>query len=159
KDIGIEPLSKNFDASYLKHALLARQTPIKTTLMDQKIVVGVGNIYASESLFLAGIHPATKASDAARHSARLVSSIQTTLNAAIASGGSTLRDFVGADGETGYFQHQFNVYNRKDLPCVSCGDPIAHMVQAGRATYFCPHCQKQFSVGQAARKKIGEKKQ
>lgn len=145
KDIGPEPLDKHFTAAYLTSQLLRRNGPIKPVLMDQKLVVGVGNIYASESLFLSGIHPAAKSRDVVTHSARLISSIRKTLNAALKSGGSTLRNYATADGEMGYFQHHFNVYNREGLPCVACGDLIQKIVQAGRATFFCAQCQKLFS--------------
>ncbi len=159
KDMGPEPLLKAFSVDYLKKALSARNAPIKPVLMDQKIVVGVGNIYASESLFLAGIHPTTPACDVAGQSAIMISSIQKTLRDAIASGGSTLRNYVGADGASGYFQHHFNVYNREGLPCVACGESISHIVQAGRATYFCSQCQKQSSCQSRANKKMMQKKQ
>ena len=159
KDMGPEPLSKDFSTAYLKKALLSRNTPIKPLLMDQKIVVGVGNIYASESLFLAGIHPMAKSCDVAGQSAIMISSIQKTLRAAIKSGGSTLRNYVGADGASGYFQHQFNVYNREGLPCISCGTPISHIVQSGRVTYFCAQCQKQSSCQPPRAKKLKQKKQ
>ena len=153
KGMGPEPLSEAFSEAYLKNALRARQTPIKPLLMDQKIVVGVGNIYASESLFLAGIHPATSAGEISGQSAAIISSIQKTLRTAIKSGGSTLRNFAQADGKSGYFQHQFNVYNREQLPCVVCSYPIQKIVQAGRATYFCSQCQKQSSCQSARVKK------
>ena len=159
KDMGPEPLLKEFSVDYLKKALEGRNAPIKPVLMDQKIVVGVGNIYASESLFLAGIHPTTPACDVAGQSASIISSIQKTLRNAITSGGSTLRNYVGADGASGYFQHHFNVYNRQYLPCFACGEAIVHVVQAGRATYFCPQCQKQSSGQRTRSKKITQKKQ
>jgi formamidopyrimidine-DNA glycosylase len=139
--LGPEPLDKTFNATYLKGALAGRKGPIKTTIMDQTIVVGVGNIYASESLFLAKIHPQTPAHEAAKHAATLVKTIQKTLNAALKSGGSTLRDYKQANGETGYFQHRFNVYERRSHPCVACDDTVHHITQAGRASYFCPTCQ------------------
>jgi len=139
--LGPEPLSKDFNAAYLKAALAARKAPIKPVLMDQKLVVGVGNIYASEALFLAKIHPQTPAHEVAKHAATLVKMIQRTLEAALKSGGSTLRDYKQATGESGYFQHSFNVYERRSEPCVACDSTIVHITQAGRASYFCPTCQ------------------
>ena len=138
-----EPLSDNFSADYLAQALAKKQMPIKPALMDQQLVVGVGNIYASESLFRAGIHPDTPACKVVKKAEILVESIKVVLNDAIVSGGSTLRDYLQVEGTTGYFQHRFNVYNRKGLPCFSCGSPISQHVQAGRATYHCPQCQPQ----------------
>lgn len=139
--LGPEPLSRDFTANYLAKALQRRKGPIKPVLMDQKLVVGVGNIYASESLFLAGIHPDTPAHKTLQKAPQLVESIRTVLNAAIASGGSTLRDFLGADGASGYFQHRFNVYERENEPCTNCKTSIRSAVHAGRSTYWCPQCQ------------------
>lgn len=140
--LGPEPLSEAFSETYLKTALSRRSGPIKPTLMDQKLVVGVGNIYASESLFRARIHPVEIASKSAKKAAVLIPAIQATLEAAIASGGSTLRDYVGANGSGGYFQHEFFVYERDGKPCFVCDTTIQHLVQAGRSTYFCPRCQQ-----------------
>ena len=143
--LGPEPLEKAFSPAYLEAALGKRKGPIKPTLMDQQLVVGVGNIYASESLFLAGIHPATPSHHVAGDAKRLIAAIQKTLRAALKSGGSTLRDFSGGDGEAGYFQHHFNTYGRRGQPCVACGHAIEEITQGGRATFFCPHCQKKES--------------
>lgn len=140
--LGPEPLSKDFSPAYLKEQLLGKKAPIKTVLMDQALVVGVGNIYASEALFLARIHPGTPASKAAKHSELLVKSIQSVLKDAIASGGSSLRDFVKVSGEAGYFQHRFNVYGKAGKPCISCRIPVESSRQAGRSTFYCPSCQK-----------------
>lgn len=142
KKLGPEPFSKEFNASYVQQALARRKGPIKPTLMDAKFVVGVGNIYASESLFSCCIHPDTPAhSLTKKQCAALVKSVQTTLQAAIHSGGSTLRDYVQSTGNTGYFQHSFAVYGRDGVPCLRCGDSIVHKVHAGRATYWCNSCQ------------------
>lgn len=141
-DLGPEPLEKSFSLDYLEAALAKRSGPIKPVLMDQKLVVGVGNIYASEALFLAGISPIRKASKAAPRADKLVASVRQVLNAAIESGGSSLRDFVHISGQTGYFQHKFNVYDREGAPCPTCKTPIRGMRQAGRSTYYCPSCQK-----------------
>lgn len=140
--LGPEPLSDAFSETYLKTALSKRSGPIKTALMDQKLVVGVGNIYASESLFKARIHPAEIANKSSKKATAIIASIRTTLEAAIASGGSTLRDYVGANGSGGYFQHEFLVYERDGKPCFVCGTTIQHLVQAGRSSYFCPRCQQ-----------------
>ena len=140
--LGPEPLQAAFSDAYLAGALAARKGPVKPALMDQALVVGVGNIYASEALFLAKIHPATPARLAAKKAPLLAASIRRVLEAAIASGGSSLRDFVQLSGETGYFQHHFNVYGRKGEPCFACGSPVQKNVQAGRATFFCGSCQK-----------------
>lgn len=139
--LGPEPLEKAFTAAYLKKALLKRTIPIKVALMDQKLVVGVGNIYASEALFLSHIDPRKVASDVADKADVMVKSIRKVLGDAIASGGSSLRDFVHVSGESGYFQHQFNVYGRAGNPCFSCGTGILSLRQAGRSTFFCPNCQ------------------
>lgn len=153
KNLGPEPLSKAFSPAYLKAALLARKGPIKPTLMDQKLVVGVGNIYASESLFLAGIHPETPSHLVATKSEGLIEAIHQSLHAAIKSGGSTLRDFTSGEGAMGYFQHNFKVYEREGEPCVACDYPIKLITQAGRSTYFCPHCQKKKNSKQKNTKK------
>lgn len=141
RSLGPEPLSKAFNASYLKNMLMARKGEIKPILMDQKMVVGVGNIYASEALFLAGIDPQKSAPEAASNAVLLVQSIRKVLRDAITSGGSTLRNFTDISGETGYFQHHFNVYNRDGKPCFTCGIPIQSFRQAGRTTFYCKQCQ------------------
>lgn len=140
--LGPEPLEKAFSAVYLKAQLSARKTPVKVAIMDQALVVGVGNIYASEALFLAGIDPRTPAFEAAPKAAPLVTSIRQVLQAAITSGGSSLRDFVQVSGDSGYFQHHFQVYDRTGEPCMSCGNPIQSIRQGGRSTFFCSSCQK-----------------
>ncbi len=139
--LGSEPLSAEFTADYLAQALSGRKTPIKVALMDQKLVVGVGNIYASEALFDACLSPFMPANEAAKDAEKLVHSIHITLRDAIASGGSTLRDYARSDGDSGYFQHHFRVYDRADQPCVKCNENIAQSRQAGRSTYFCHKCQ------------------
>ncbi len=139
--LGPEPLSKAFSPAYLSAALATRKGPIKPVLMDQKLVVGVGNIYASESLYLSKINPNMSAQKCAAKSDAIISAICTTLNAAIKSGGSTLRDYVGAQNEGGYFQHHFNVYGRDGEPCFNCGTMIQTTTHAGRSTYWCPQCQ------------------
>lgn len=142
KNLGPEPFSEEFSATYLKTRLLKRKGAIKPVLMDQKLVVGVGNIYASEALYSCGIHPDTPACEAAVQSKKIIAAIRATLQAAIDSGGSTLRDYTNAQNEAGYFQHQFRVYDRVDEPCFSCGAYIESGTRAGRATYWCPKCQR-----------------
>lgn len=139
--LGPEPLSEAFTAEYLESELLRRSGPVKPALMDQELVVGVGNIYASEVLFRAGLHPAAVAKDCAIHAPKLVPEIRAVLEEAIHSGGSTLRNYARESGETGYFQHHFRVYGRDGKPCMSCGTEILRLVQAGRASFFCPSCQ------------------
>ncbi len=141
--LGIEPLTRGFTPGYLHRALQGRSVGIKPAIMDGGLVVGVGNIYASESLFDAGIDPRTSASgvSAARLSL-LVPAIKKTLRAAIRAGGSTLRDFCGTDGGMGDFQTRHQVYDRAGEPCVKCGSPIQAIRQGQRSTYFCLRCQR-----------------
>ncbi|MHB1187268.1 bifunctional DNA-formamidopyrimidine glycosylase/DNA-(apurinic or apyrimidinic site) lyase [Thiobacillus sp.] len=141
--LGPEPLTSGFDASYLHAQCQRRTAAIKQVVMDAQVVVGVGNIYASESLFHAGIRPATAARRLSRPAcARLVEAIKRVLAAAIAAGGSSLRDYVASDGELGYFQLQTRVYDREGLPCKICNTPIRRIVQGQRASFFCPACQR-----------------
>ncbi len=141
KNLGPEPLAKDFSSAYLSAQLLKRKGPIKPVLMDQKLVVGVGNIYASEALHLCGLHPNLPADQAAPKAKEIIAAIRATLEAAIASGGSTLRDYVGAENEGGYFQHEFRVYGRDGKPCFKCATMIETGTHAGRSTYWCPQCQ------------------
>lgn len=140
--MGPEPLSPEFNGDYLAEAARGRSVSIKEFVMNSRVVVGVGNIYASESLFLAGIHPKRVAGriSRARH-AKLVDAIKRTLNAAILAGGSSLRDYVQANGELGYFQVNAFVYDREGSPCRICATPIRAIRQGQRSTYFCPDCQ------------------
>ncbi len=149
KDIGPEPLSNDFSAPVLLEKLKGKKTPIKVALLDQHVVAGVGNIYASEALHMAGIDPAKSASDLKPAATeKLVVAIRKVLQKAIAAGGSTLKDYRKSDGELGYFQHSFSVYGRDGEPCLTCPPggkkkhSIQKIVQGGRATYFCPKCQK-----------------
>ena len=139
--LGPEPLSKDFSPKYLKEALSKRKTPLKVALMDQTVVVGVGNIYASEALYMSKLSPFMPANEAIGAEKKLIQAIQTVLNAAIQSGGSTLRDYVRSSGELGYFQHHFQVYDRSGETCMECGGTISKAVQANRSTYFCHKCQ------------------
>lgn len=140
--LGPEPLEEEFDSTYLYSALKKRKSAIKLAIMDSHLVVGVGNIYASEALFRAGIHPEIPANKITKaKAAALTDAIKQVLAEAIASGGSTLRDYVRSSGEMGYFQHRFAVYGREGEPCVTCGAPIQKILQAKRSTYFCVTCQ------------------
>ena len=141
--LGVEPLSKDFEAALFHTALRARKTVIKQLLLAGDVVVGVGNIYASEALFMAGIRPTVRACNiSAARALRLHQAIVQVLTAAVAKGGSTLRDFQSADGQNGYFQLQAKVYGRAGEPCRQCAAPIRQVTQGQRSTYFCPNCQK-----------------
>jgi formamidopyrimidine-DNA glycosylase len=143
RHLGVEPLSRDLDGARLHALARGSRVRIKPFLMDGRRIVGVGNIYASESLFLAGIDPRKPAGRlSAASSARLATAIKRTLRTAIRAGGSSLRDFVGSDGSEGYFQRRAWVYDRAGQPCRRCGTAIKRMVQGQRATYFCPACQK-----------------
>ena len=142
--IGPEPLGNSFDESYLITRLKNRNTPIKSALLDQHLVAGLGNIYVCETLYRARIAPTTKAMALTkRRAASLVPIIRQVLVDAITAGGSSLRDYRQADGELGYFQHSFQVYGRAGQPCQTPGCPstIARIVQSGRSSFYCPTCQ------------------
>ncbi len=146
-NMGPEPLGNGFSAPILEAALRGKSTAIKAALLDQRIVAGIGNIYASEALFRARISPQRLAGNLGpARIARLVPAIKQTLNDAIAAGGSSLRDYVQPNGELGYFQHAWRVYNRTGQPCEHCPGPpcpgIKCVVQTGRSTYFCGVVQK-----------------
>jgi formamidopyrimidine-DNA glycosylase len=143
KDLGPEPLSDEFDADYLYATSRKRKVVVKQLIMNSHIVVGVGNIYANEALFLAGIRPGLAAGRISKpRCQQLVDAIKTVLNKAIKQGGTTLRDFTASDGNPGYFQLQLNVYGRGGEPCPRCGTAIKSLHQGQRATYYCPKCQK-----------------
>jgi len=141
--LGPEPFDPACDARYLWGATRRRTTAIKLALMDNGLVVGVGNIYANEALFRAGIRPTVPANRLSRaRFARLIDAVRTTLDDAIAKGGSTLRNYVDSRGEPGYFQLEYAVYGREGLPCRVCGTAIKSIRQGGRATSYCPRCQR-----------------
>lgn len=143
--LGPEPLGNEFSESYLIAALKGRKTPIKSALLDQKNIAGLGNIYVCEALFRTGIHPARKVNQISEvRLAGLVPVVREVLQDAIAAGGSSLRDFRQADGELGYFQHSFDVYGREGQPCRSegCTDTVRRIVQSGRSSFYCPTCQR-----------------
>ena len=143
RGLGIEPLEQQFNATLLHQLTRNRRAPIKQVLLSGDIVVGVGNIYASESLFKAGIHPKTAACriSLARYE-KLVSAIIDTLHEAIEKGGSTLRDFMAVDGKACYFQQSYFVYDRAGQPCRVCAAPIRQIRQGQRSTFYCINCQK-----------------
>lgn len=141
--LGPEPLDPGFSGETLARAAAGRRGPVKAFLMDAGVVVGVGNIYASESLHRAGVHPGRSV---ARISGgrwqRLAESAMAVLRQAISQGGTTLNDFADGEGNSGYFQVSLNVYDREGEPCPACGRPVRRIVQAGRSTFYCPGCQR-----------------
>jgi formamidopyrimidine-DNA glycosylase len=141
--LGPEPLAAAFDADYLWRITRGRRVAIKQLLMDSHLVVGVGNIYASEALFRARIRPQRQARSLSRADAlRLVRAVRLVLERAIRAGGTTLRDYLGADGAPGYFRQKLYVYERRGKPCRRCRTPVRAMTQGQRSTYYCPSCQK-----------------
>ncbi len=143
--IGPEPFGNAFHEAYLVERLRGRNTPVKTALLDQRIVAGLGNIYVCEVLHRAGVDPRRKAGRlSAARTAGLVPIIRDVLTEAIEAGGSSLRDYRQADGELGYFQHRFRAYGREGGACVTpgCGGTLLRIVQSGRSTFFCPRCQR-----------------
>jgi formamidopyrimidine-DNA glycosylase len=138
-----EPLEGAFDGPYLVKAARRRKVAIKQFVMDSHVVVGVGNIYASESLFRAGIRPRRAAGRIRKEEMeRLAIAIKDVLGDAIKAGGTTLRDYVNPDGGSGYFRQKLYVYERDGQPCRKCRTPIRQFTQGGRSTYYCPQCQK-----------------
>jgi formamidopyrimidine-DNA glycosylase len=145
KGLGPEPLDDTFDGVVLGERLRGRQTPIKAALLDQKTLVGVGNIYACEALYLSGISPRRSAHTVqGERAARLVAAIKHVMLRSIDDGGSTLRDHVQPGGELGYFQTRFQVYDRAGALCrtADCGHTVKRLVQAGRSTFYCARCQR-----------------
>lgn len=149
--IGIEPLSRAFGYRALQRLLRNKKTPIKTALMDSRLLAGVGNIYASESLFAAGIHPCRHAAALTESDCRrLAAAVKKILRRALAAGGSSMRNFAAADGKRGYFQTQWAVYARTGQPCLNtCGGTILQLRLGGRSTYYCPGCQPPPEAGEA----------
>jgi formamidopyrimidine-DNA glycosylase len=143
RDLGVEPLSDKFDAAFLARALKGKKTPIKSALLDQRVIAGIGNIYACEALFRARLSPKRLAGRLKpQESAALTVAIKTVLQEAIKAGGSSLRDYRQANGDLGSFQLRFKVYDRAGEPCPVCGGAVKRIVQAGRSSFFCPACQK-----------------
>jgi formamidopyrimidine-DNA glycosylase len=142
-NMGPEPLGNDFSAPVLSAALKNKKTPIKSALLDQSVVAGLGNIYVCEALFESGISPLRLANSVAgKRAEKLVPQIRDVLTRAIESGGSSLRDYVQVDGELGYFQHAWKVYGREGEPCRVCNHAILRVVQSGRSTFYCGKCQK-----------------
>ncbi len=151
KDMGVEPLSNAFNAATLSNLFRGKKTPLKAALLDQRLIVGLGNIYVCEALHRAHLSPLRQAGsivggdpEATRASQRLVTEIRDVLNEAILVGGSTLKDFAATDGSLGYFQHQFRAYGQTGQPCPTqgCGGIILRIAQAGRSSFYCEACQK-----------------
>ncbi|THH35361.1 bifunctional DNA-formamidopyrimidine glycosylase/DNA-(apurinic or apyrimidinic site) lyase [Aliishimia ponticola] len=143
--LGPEPLGNDFHEDHLIAAFKGKMTPVKSALLDQRIVAGLGNIYVCEALFRSGISPTRKAGRiAAQRVAALVPIVRDVLQDAIAAGGSSLKDFRQADGELGYFQHSFDVYGREGQACTTegCASHVARIVQSGRSSFYCPTCQR-----------------
>ena len=142
QSLGPEPFAATFSGAYLQQRAQGRTVTAKALIMDNHVVVGVGNIYANEALFAAGISPLRPAGHITlAECERLAAMIREILAEAIRQGGTTVRDFVGGEGEPGYFQQALQVYGRRGLPCAGCGEPIQHCRIGQRATYYCPHCQ------------------
>ena len=140
---GPEPLSNEFSHGWLNEVLKDKRGPIKSVLLDQRIIAGLGNIYVCEALFRAGISPRRRASTVpGQRAARLAIAINDVIREAIAAGGSSISDFKAASGELGYFQHTFSVYDREGEPCRNCGAPIRRIVQSGRSSFYCGACQR-----------------
>ncbi|NKN34122.1 bifunctional DNA-formamidopyrimidine glycosylase/DNA-(apurinic or apyrimidinic site) lyase [Marichromatium bheemlicum] len=143
RHLGPEPLTAEFDGDFLHRIARSRRIAVKTLIMDARVVVGVGNIYANESLFLAGIHPARPCNRISRaRYQRLAETIRAVLAAAIAQGGTTLRDFLRDDGQPGYFAQSLQVYGRAGAPCRTCATPLRELRIAQRSTVYCPRCQR-----------------
>jgi len=143
KGLGIEPLGEEFDGKWLSAALEGKKTPIKSALLDQRVIAGLGNIYVCEALYRARISPKRKTSTVSGpRSVPLAAAIKAVLREAVKAGGSSLRDHKRVDGELGDFQHHFAVYDREGAPCPNCKGRIRRIVQSGRSTFYCPSCQK-----------------
>ena len=142
-NLGPEPLGRGFTPEYLKNSAAGKSRPLKNFLMDSRIVAGIGNIYACEILFHAGLNPGKKISSLSiKEWARVVDSSRHILRKAIACGGTTINDFVNASGRSGYFQLELQTYGKQGRPCSCCSTPITKKTMAGRSTFFCPKCQK-----------------
>jgi formamidopyrimidine-DNA glycosylase len=141
--LGPEPLGPALTPAFLMRSFHGKTSPVKSVLLDQRVIAGLGNIYVCEALFKAGISPLRAAGTISRAKlARLAEAIRTVLERAIEVGGSSLRDYVQVDGELGYFQHEWTVYGREGAPCRRCGRIIGRTVQSGRSTFFCGACQR-----------------
>ncbi|MDQ1909977.1 DNA-formamidopyrimidine glycosylase [Paenibacillus sp. GD4] len=142
KKLGLEPLDEGFTLKAFEETIARKTTKIKPLLLNQEYIVGIGNIYVDESLYLAGIHPEREAGSLSRKElAKLHEAIVRTLQDAVQAGGSSIKSYVNGQGEIGMFQHQLKMYGRKEEPCYSCGTAIVKTVVAGRGTHYCPKCQ------------------
>ncbi len=143
KNLGPEPLAKNFSSNYLCEQAQNKSVAVKSFIMDSKIVVGVGNIYATEALFLAGIHPAAAAKTLSpKQYEKLVTHIKLVLRQAIKKGGTTLKDFTNSNGKPGYFVNHLHAYGRAGLPCTRCHKPLSMLRIGQRSSVFCEKCQR-----------------
>jgi len=150
RQLGVEPLGAGFTPRYLARVFAGRAAPLKAALLDQKLVAGLGNIYVCEALFRSGLSPTRRAGTLVKNRkpdprlGKLVREIRSVLKRAIAAGGSTLRDYAGADGAAGAYQHRFSVYDRRGKPCLrrGCSGTVRRLVQSGRSTFYCPVCQR-----------------
>ncbi len=141
--LGPEPFGPGFTGEAMHARACGRRVPVKQFLMDSRVVTGIGNIYANEALFAAGIHPLRAAGRLSRHRFdALVAAVRATLTRALKAGGSTLRDYVGGDGAPGHFQLEYAVYGREGQPCPACGSPVRAARQSGRSTFYCARCQR-----------------
>lgn len=142
KNIGLDPFDKALTPAWLVERFKKKKAPIKATLLDQRLIAGLGNIYVCEALFRTKLHPATPTQEMKKTTiALLLDHIRAVLSEAIAAGGSSLKDYVQTDGELGYFQKEFQVYGREHDPCFTCGTAIERLVQSGRSSFYCPQCQ------------------
>lgn len=148
-DLGIEPTGNSLDGALLSKLFSGKQTPLKSALLDQKLIAGLGNIYVCEALWRAGLSPRRLAGSIARsdgrtsaRAGRLADAVRSVIADAIEAGGSSLRDYVHTDGSLGYFQHSFATYDQEGKPCARCKTEIQRIVQSGRSTFFCPSCQR-----------------
>lgn len=150
--LGVEPLGNEFSGGYLHKLSRNRKVAVKNFIMDGRIVVGVGNIYAAEALFMAGVRPATAAGRIPHYVyERIAGAIREVLGKAVRQGGTTLRDFVGSDGKPGYFKQQLNVYGRQGEPCNLCMTPLKLQILGQRSTVYCPNCQTSQGFARSSR--------
>jgi formamidopyrimidine-DNA glycosylase len=141
--MGPEPISNAFSGAYLREVFAGKKAPVKAALLDQNVVAGLGNIYVCEALFRSGVSP-TKLAGAIKRDAleRLAVEIRKVIEEAIEAGGSTISDFGTPDGDLGYFQHRFQIYDREGEPCITCAKPVKRLIQSGRSTFYCATCQR-----------------
>lgn len=142
-DMGPEPISNAFSGAYLAEAFKGKKTPVKSALLDQNVVAGLGNIYVCEALFRSGLSPKKLAGSIGRDKLDVLAvEVRKVIEEAILAGGSTISDYKSTGGELGYFQHSFRIYDREGEPCLGCERPVKRIVQSGRSTFYCAACQK-----------------